>query len=133
LQVRLVLVDSVAFPFRMHHVEWAKQVVLLSETAAALRRLAARGVAVVVTNQVTGYSANAFEDLKPALGARLGFRTFHHSTACPEGDLLRTHLMQQASAFRRCSGLDTTCLWHSWVYRVARLTLCAACSPSMNG
>ena len=75
-----MLVDSVAFPFRMHHVEWAKQVVLLSETAAALRRLAARGVAVVVTNQVTGYSANAFEDLKPALGARSDCRLILKST-----------------------------------------------------
>ena len=69
-QVRLVLIDSVAFPFRMHRVEWRQQIVLLHELAAAARRIAARGIAVVATNQVTGYSANAFDDLQPALGAR---------------------------------------------------------------
>jgi hypothetical protein len=70
VQIKLVLVDSVAFPFRMHDVDWRQQAVLLRELAAALRRVAARSIAVVTTNQVTGFSANAFDDLKPALGAR---------------------------------------------------------------
>ena len=69
VQVRLVLVDSIAFPFRMHRVEWRQQMVFLHELASALRRIAARGIAVVAMNQVTGYSANAFDELQPALGA----------------------------------------------------------------
>lgn len=70
VQVKLVVVDSVAFPFRMQQVAWQQQVVMLAALAQALRRVAAHGVAVVATNQVTGFSANAFDDVKPALGAQ---------------------------------------------------------------
>ena len=69
MQLRCVVVDSVAYPFRMCRLEWRQKVVLMAEVAAALRRVAACGIAVLSINQVTGFSSNAFDDLQPALGA----------------------------------------------------------------
>lgn len=98
-QVRLVLIDSVAFPFRMHRVEWRQQIVLLHELAAAARRIAARGIAVVATNQVTGYSANAFDDLQPALGARC---------PCATLLLLMPQLPRSIDSLRICNRVTCT-------------------------
>lgn len=65
-QVKLVVVDSVAAPFRSEQLQ--HQAVMLETIAMSLRRIAALGVAVVVMNHVVGTSAPGSEGIKPALG-----------------------------------------------------------------
>ena len=91
MQMRLLLVDSVAFPFRMHPMEWRHKVVVLASLAAALRRIAARGVAVLTVNQVTGYSSAAYDDVQPALGARSALlvrNAYNLSISLPSGGII---------------------------------------------
>jgi len=60
-----VVLDSVAFLFRTSQYSAGKRACMLAVLMAALRRVAARGVAVVITNQVT-YQER--DEVMPALG-----------------------------------------------------------------
>jgi Rad51 len=69
VQVKLVVIDSIAAPFRaVEGHQFQHQAVMLTTIARMLRRIAALGVAVVVTNHVVGGRSSSAEDLKPALG-----------------------------------------------------------------
>jgi hypothetical protein len=70
LQVKAVVVDSIAAPFRMvEGMQWQHQPVMLVTIGKMLRMIAARGIIVVVLNQVVGGATGGNEDIKPALGA----------------------------------------------------------------
>lgn len=68
VKVKVLVVDSVAFLFRMNQYPRNKQACMLHSMFTALRRIAAKGVAVVLINQVTGYSSSVSDDVAPALG-----------------------------------------------------------------
>ena len=71
VQVKAVVVDSIAAPFRaVEGMQWQHQAVMLATVGRMLRRIAARGVAVVVLNQVVGGASGGSDDLKPALGTQ---------------------------------------------------------------
>jgi Rad51 len=69
LQISLLVVDSIAFPFRMQQTTYKQQVVLLKMMARLLRKIASAGVAVLLVNQVSGYVQRGHEAVRPALGA----------------------------------------------------------------
>lgn len=70
MQVKAVVVDSVAAPFRaVEGMQWQHQPVMLATIGRMLRRIAARGIIVVVLNQVVGGATGGNSDIKPALGA----------------------------------------------------------------
>lgn len=69
LQVKAVVVDSVAAPFRaVEGIQFQHQPVMLATIARMLRKIAARGIMVVVLNQVVGGPTGGNNDVKPALG-----------------------------------------------------------------
>jgi RecA/RadA recombinase len=69
LQVKAVVIDSVAFVFRFHSAPASKRACMIHTMMSSLRRLAALGVAVIIINQVTGYTGSSSDDFAPALGA----------------------------------------------------------------
>lgn len=67
--MKAVVVDSVAAPFRgVEGMQWKHQPVMLATIGRMLHRIAARGIAVVVLNQVVGGATSNSSDVKPALG-----------------------------------------------------------------
>jgi RecA/RadA recombinase len=69
LQVKAVVVDSTAAPFRaVEGMQWQHQPVMLANVGRMLRRIAAQGIIVVVLNQVVGGASGGNSDVKPALG-----------------------------------------------------------------
>jgi hypothetical protein len=67
----LLIVDSIAFPFRMQQTTFKQQVVLLKTMGRLLRQIASMGVAVLLVNQVSGYVQRGHEAVKPALGVHV--------------------------------------------------------------
>lgn len=65
-QVKLLVVDSVAAPFRSQQLQ--HQAVMLETIATSLRQIASLGVAVVVVNHVVGTVGQGSPGIKPALG-----------------------------------------------------------------
>lgn len=68
LQVKVVVIDSVAFVFRFHRAAASKRVCMVHTMMSSLRRLAALGVAIIIVNQVTGFTGSSSDEFAPALG-----------------------------------------------------------------
>ncbi|XP_035512200.1 DNA repair protein RAD51 homolog 3-like [Morone saxatilis] len=72
-RVRLLVIDSVAFPFRRHFDELSQRTRLLNGLAQQLIALAtSREIAVVITNQMTTRLRGGQSQLVPALGENWG-------------------------------------------------------------
>lgn len=78
--MKLVVVDSVAAPFRSQQLQ--HQAVMLETIATSLRQIAGLGVAVVVMNHVVGTAGQGSEGVKPALGERDCVTIVSHTHVC---------------------------------------------------
>lgn len=99
VQVKAVIVDSVAFVFRFQSAPAAKRVCMIHTMMSSLRRLTALGVAVVIINQVTGFTGSSSDEFAPALGTspagkvQVGLNRTAHSWS---GVYCRGHASHQA-------------------------------------
>eukprot|EP00892_Ulva_mutabilis_P008609 jgi/Ulvmu1/611/UM001_0619.1 len=73
--VRLVVLDSIAAPFRSQQLQ--HQAVMLETIATSLRQIASLGVAVVVMNHVVGTIGQSSDGIKPALGTAWASQPAH--------------------------------------------------------
>ncbi|XP_051971888.1 DNA repair protein RAD51 homolog 3-like isoform X4 [Xyrauchen texanus] len=102
-EVRLVVIDSIAFPFRHEFEDLSRRTRLLNGLAQQLIQLATqRSVAVVLTNQMTTRVSNGQSKLVPALGESWGHAATQRLILHWEG------LKRLASLYKSPSQMEAT-------------------------
>ncbi|XP_048840345.1 DNA repair protein RAD51 homolog 3 isoform X2 [Brienomyrus brachyistius] len=122
-EVRLVVIDSIAFPFRHDFEDLSQRTRLLNGLAQQLAQMANQyNVAVVLTNQMTTKVGNGQSKLVPALGESWGHAATQRLILHWEGE-------QRALASGTCSLLTMLRLTH---LRFRQGTLLSASAPKQT-